>query len=156
MLRINRLQECVQRGQQGNALHCTSQQEDTDSRRSRISGEILQDCLYFNLGDRSTLPLQEWRASRFTDYELLFGIYMEDVMRQICLGFTDRNVWYKLYADDLVLITSCQHLNSLLTSHNLKYQNISTSKWMWRGLICLLSKDITSWPMLTICVEYKS
>ncbi len=41
---------------------------------------------------------------------------MEKVMRQICLSCTDRNLWYKLYADDLVLITSYQDLNSLLAS----------------------------------------
>jgi hypothetical protein len=74
------------------------------------------------------IPLQEWRASRLTDYELLFDIYMEGVMRQICLSCTDRNLWYKLYADDLVLVTSFKNLNSLLTSLNVKYQNISTSK----------------------------
>ena len=46
----------------------------------------------------------------------LFDIYMEDVMREICLSCTDKNLWYKLYADDLVLVTPQEHLNSLLTA----------------------------------------
>ena len=37
-------------------------------------------------------------------------------MREICLSCTDDNLWYKLYADDLVLVTSYHHLNSLLTA----------------------------------------
>ena len=41
---------------------------------------------------------------------------MEDVIRKICLSCTDNNLWYKLYADDLVLVTSYRHLNSLLTA----------------------------------------
>jgi hypothetical protein len=84
-----------QYSQQGCALHCASQQEDTDSRRSTISGEATRLSLLQG-GHRSALPLQEWCASRFTDYELLFDIYMEDVMRRICLSCTDRNLWYKL------------------------------------------------------------
>ncbi len=39
VLRIYRLKECLQLGQQGSAIHCTSQQEDTDSRRSTVYGE---------------------------------------------------------------------------------------------------------------------
>jgi hypothetical protein len=124
-------------------LNYTYQQEDTDSRISTISREATQLSLLQG-GDRITLPFQEWRASKLTDYELLFDIYMEDFMRQICLNCTDRNMWYKLYADDFVLITSYQYLNSLLISLYLKYQKISISKRIQRNQVCLLSRDTVS------------
>jgi hypothetical protein len=34
-------------------------------------------------------------------------------MRDSC---TDQNLWYKLYADDMVLMTTHQHLDSVLTA----------------------------------------
>ncbi len=41
---------------------------------------------------------------------------MEDVMQEIRRECRDDNLWYKLYADDLVLVTPTHHLESLLES----------------------------------------
>ncbi len=41
---------------------------------------------------------------------------MEDVMTAIRADCTDKELWYKLYADDLVLVTPAEHLESLLTA----------------------------------------
>ena len=37
-------------------------------------------------------------------------------MREIREGCSDKNLWYKLYADDLVLMTTHNHLESLLST----------------------------------------
>jgi hypothetical protein len=78
--------------------------------------ERLHDCLYFKVGTDQRYHFRNGVHQGSPISQALFDIYMEDVMRQICLSCTDRNLWYKLYADDLVLVTSYKHLNSLLTS----------------------------------------
>jgi hypothetical protein len=44
----------------------------------------------------------------------LFDIFMEDVMQEIKRESSDDNLWYKLYADDLVLV---------IPKHNLRKFN---------------------------------
>ena len=78
--------------------------------------ERLHDCLYFKVGADQRFHFRNGVHQGSPISPALFDIYMEDVMREICLSCTDKNLWYKLYADDLVLVTPQEHLNSLLTA----------------------------------------
>jgi len=40
---------------------------------------------------------------------------MEDVMAEVRERCSDKDLWYKLYADDLVLTTTYHHLENLLS-----------------------------------------
>ena len=45
----------------------------------------------------------------------LFNIYIEDAMQRVKeWGCSDKQLWYKLYADDLVLITDHRHIQELI------------------------------------------
>jgi hypothetical protein len=76
--------------------------------------ERLHDCLYFKVGADERYHFRNGVHQGSPISPALFDIYMEDVMREICSSCTDDNLWYKLYADDVVLVTSHDHLNSLL------------------------------------------
>ena len=76
----------------------------------------LHDCLYFRVGTDQRYHFQNGVHQGSPISPALFDIYMEDVIAEICNNCTDKKLWYKLYADDLVLITSYQHLDSLLTT----------------------------------------
>ena len=79
--------------------------------------KLMHDCLYFQVetGERFHFPPDEVHQSSPIS-PALFDIYMEDAMRDIREGCSDKNLWYKLYADDLVLMTTHNHLESLLST----------------------------------------
>lgn len=76
----------------------------------------LHDCLYFRVGTDQRYYFKNGVHQGSPISPALFDIYMEDVMEDIRKGCGDENLWYKLYADDLVLMTSHRHLESLLTT----------------------------------------
>lgn len=76
----------------------------------------LHDCLYFQVEEQQRFHFKNGVHQGSPISPALFDIYMEDVMREIRVGCNDKQLWYKLYADDLVLVTTYRHLESLLTS----------------------------------------
>ena len=75
----------------------------------------MHDALYFKCnGKRYYIKNGVHQGSPISP--ALFDIYMEDVMAEVrehCAGF---DFWYKLYADDLVVTVSHQHLETFLAA----------------------------------------
>jgi hypothetical protein len=101
VLRIYRLQECLQHGQQGSAIHCTTQQEDTDSRRSTVYGEATNNYLYFKVG---------------TDQQYHFrnGVHQGLLIMNCSLTYTWKTLWGR-YAW-VALTEICGTSSTLMTS----------------------------------------
>ena len=78
--------------------------------------KILHDNLYFVGKDKRRVFLQNGVHQGSPISPALFNIYIEEVMARIREDLIDRNMWYKLYADDLVIIIKHRDIHDLLRS----------------------------------------
>ena len=85
--------------------------------------KVMHDCLYFEAGgERYYLKNGVHQGSPISP--ALFNIYIEDVMQEIKQQCTAGDeLWYKLYADDLVLVAKHNTWRTCSLCYSVSHQN---------------------------------
>lgn len=77
---------------------------------------LLHNHLYFKTKDGKQIHLRNGVHQGSPISPALFNIYMEEVIAQVKEELGELQFWYKLYADDLVIVTKKTNLLRLLIS----------------------------------------